>query len=380
MRPQTGKELMRYCKRKGHLFDAQAKVATDKKLNQLTSQLNDTLQGRHARNLFFFNDVGQTLDTLDHLLITPKGLILIEKIPVQKQLIKLDAQWWQNQRSGALVPNENYLLSQVAQHLTEVLKGVVTDDIPMFFYPVSDKPFMPEVLTLETLGEQVLTDVKNSTVVLSSLDMQKIEQALTQAHETAVQTKTTLYCPSFIQTYYNPLKPIQVSKNKFKEHPLVTVYQVLNDWMYEELPEARLYHQVKLPNLPPHQNTIQTLILSSKGILLLSYLEPESKIQVDPDLPKWSISKIEAGEWKVLSMDNPILLLETQANHLLQQLKAPVPITYRIIGMDPIDLDLKHPSLVLQLHLNHALNKYRQEGTQTLNEAQIMWLRQRLKK
>lgn len=379
MRPQTLKELLKYCQRKGGLFDEQVKVATDKKLNLATTQLAGTLQGRHAKNLFFFNPVGQTLDTLDHLIITSNGLVLIEKIQVQKQVSGFDHQWWQDNRTGKLIPNENYRLKQVAEHLDELLSDYVSVDIPMFLYTVADKSFVQNVITINELGSRAVSEVRSGGMTLSPVDMQKIEQVLTQAHQMAVETKIQMFNPQFIHSNYNPLKPMGNGKH-IQPHPLTPVYKVLNEWMYDEMSEARLFHQVKLAGLPSHQNTLQTVIVSSKGLLLFSYLESEVKIQVEIGNPTWNVARVENGGWKYLTMENPIHLLEKQADQFLRQLNAPVPTTYRIIGLDPIDIELNHPSLILELHLGHALNKYRQESDTVLNTEQLNWIKQQLKK
>lgn len=380
MRPQTPKDLIKYCKRKGGWFDSDAKVATDKKLNQVVQQVNQALQGRHGKNLFFFNVIGQTLDTVDHLLIVPQGLVLIEKIAVQKQIIGIDHQWWQHAKSGQLIPNENYQLKQVGVHLTELLSSIIPENLPVFTYTVADKSFVHNIGTLTDLPQRIESEVRSHPAILSPLQLQQIEQGITQACDVAYQSKLEKYNPSFLQTHYNPLKPIPVTKTKTRPHPLMDVYQALNKWLFEEAPEARIYHQYKLAQLPAHQHTIQTLIISSKGLLLLSYLEPETKVEVALEDPIWKITKIEEGVLKGYNMDNPIRLLEQQADQLKRQLNAPIPMTYRIIGLNPIDVELKHPSLVLEIHLTHALDKYWTQEERALTPEQVLWIKQQIGK
>ena len=380
MRPQTTKDLIKYCKRKSTWFDSTAKVPTDKKLNQVISGLTQTLQGRHGKNLFFFNPIGQTLDTVDHLIIAPQGLILVEKIAVQKQIVGVDHQWWQHTRTGQLIPNENYQLKQAGLHLIELLSPLHPEGIPLFTYSVADKSFVHNVGTLADLASRVISDVQSQTPKLTPLQIQQIEQTISQACDLAYQSKVDKFNPGFMQSNYNPLKPVVLSKSKTAPHPLTGVYAVLNKWMYEEAPEARLYHQYKLSELASHQKTIQTILVSSKGVLLFSYLEPETKVDVDLNESRWKVTKIEAGSLKGFSMDNPIQLLEQQADQLKIKLDPAIPMTYRIIGLNPIDVELKHPSLVLEIHLTHALDKYWTQSDHTLTPDQLLWIKQQLGK
>ena len=379
MRPKNQKELVKYLKRKGGLFSEHAKLVTDKKLNQITLQLNQTLEGRHARHLFLFNPKGQTLVLLDHLILTTKGLVLIEKVPVQKQVAPLDEHWWQHTRNGRLIPNECYQLHRISESLGEILSEVLDKDIPMFCYPVAEQAFIQGVYPLTEILNLIPQRLMMQETVLSVEEIQRIEQRLTHLQEKSEHEKMNHYYPKFTHTLYNPLKPISIGKNKTKPHPLMDIYQLLNDLMFDELSSGRLYHRIKLAEFPQHQNTIQTVLLSEKGILLFNYLEPELKIQIDLPATKWNVLRLEDSQWQQLKIDNPILLLEAQADQLLKQLNAPVPLTYRIIGMNPIDLELAHPSLTLEVNLEHTLDRYVKSTPSTLTEVQLDWLKDKLK-
>lgn len=367
------KLIKKYVSFKKNPFDIKHKCLGDAKLNKQLIHWSETKNISHGRNLFLFNPYFQSLSTIDHLILTPNGLVLIDFIEPVKDIQPFDEDWWVKGKNHDLIPNYFREMKRKKEQLKFYLQLHLSIQVPIYELIVSKTDFMEGIYTYETIISH-LESIKSPNL-LTEEQLQGIQSFILTLHQKTIETKIDCFEPQMWLNHYCPLGSYQ---DQLPEHRL---YKKLNHFLYDNLSEAVILSRYRIPIDGVQLPLMDYLIVSKKGGLVINQLTGGGKIKESSDQTYWiqeypATNKQPETKNKI---SNPILVSQQQARGLTKIVHADLIIAYSVFGLSPIDLEVNHAALALDLNLEHNLDRYIKQHPDTLSMNQFYQLLVRLK-
>lgn len=363
------KELKKYLQTKTDIFSQKKTAMINPKL---TKQIEKTLKTIteptfHAKNTMFYDTTTNSFLLFEHLILTTKGIILLNFVSKPKTHIVENELWWQSKVDSVLSPCLIHQTSVMAKRLESVITAEIQRIIPVIPIVVSNKPFTeaPNLVTLKEVSPYISNIINKYPTILPIQSIAELKTFFINWQEKTCKEFTELYAPSLYHNY-SFLSPV-ITLNEFKQSILFDI----NNFLYEFAPESVIFADIQLPKheIPP----IEFLVVSYKGILILNTLEGYAQYQGELDSPTWT-KLIQSDEHDSYSVGivNPTQLSILQLQ-LLSQLfnKADLPETFRVICQTPIICNVKHKSIIEDKNLEHHLDRFFANAEDVFDDADI---------
>lgn len=367
------KLIKKYASIKKNPFDIKHKCLGDTKLNHQLVSWGESKHLIHGRNLFLFNPYFNSLSTIDHLFLTKSGLILIDFINPIKGIETYDDDWWIKKKTNELIPNPFKEIKRKKEQLAIQLQLQFSTTIPIYEILVSKTELTNGIYTHQTLLPYL--ESIESQNLLTDHQLQEIQKFILALHENTVETKLDYFDP---QMWLNCYCPFGVYQEHIAEHRF---YKKLNHFLYDNLSEAVIFRRYRIPLEGIQLPLIDYLVVSKKGALLVNQILDGGKIKEGLNGESWvqetiPTKKIAATKTK---LPNLILLSQQQSHGLMECLSMKLNIFYSIFALSPVDLEINHPALNIDLNLEHCLERYLKQHPDCLTLNQFYQLLGKLK-
>lgn len=362
------KLIKRYATLKKDPFDIKQRCLGDSKLNKQFVLWGIEKQVIHGRNLFLFNPYFSSLSTMDHLFLTPNGIYLIDVIDSVEGVKPYDEKWWFRPKTNQLIPNQTYLLKRKAEQLMIYLRLQTSIQVPVHSVIVSKKGTLTDVFNSQNVLSQLNT--LPTTTHLTQEQQQTIQKLLLKTHRSSVETKQAYYEPTFWLNHYCPFGSFE------KTSPEHRLYQQMNHFFYENLPEAVIFHRYRLPVGGIQLPFMDYLVVSKKGFLIINQLLEGDVIKAGDCEEVWIREQFATKKTpaSTTSISNLILQSHQQGEQLMTYLPVETPISYSVFAMDTIDVKIKHSALSMVFNLEHNLDRYIKQREDVLTQTRIYQL------
>lgn len=360
------KGLKKYIHPKKSPFDPKYNPAHSTKFAKELTQIAKKHSLTYGKNLFLYSDLFHSLMTIDHLILTAHGILLIDEVKELKNIEVLDESWWKESKTNKLIPSYLKELQRKKEALSCLLNLQLS--LPETFniqaFVVSSTAFIEGIETPETIRQKITSFLSFShhTPSNASKLIQSMEDCLNAEHFRAVESKMEQFYPDFHFNQYSIL-----GKSELQD-PTHRTNQIVNDFLYDNLPNAILLLRYPVHVEGVRNKPIDYLIISEKGILIINYILGGGKIEALKSFNYW----IRTDGNEKLKMPNYIQTSILQGKYLASKLPFPTPVEYSIVGITPIDLNLSDSSFVLDEHLAHNLDRYLKKHPNILTRDQIL--------
>lgn len=347
---KNNKQLKRYVRAKKGIFHPSRQLSKGSKL--LKKQLKEwgvTHKAEYAKCVFLFNGETQSLIPMDHILLTQKGIFWIQELMIPKHVKRVDNLWWQ-EPTGSLGANPAYQYLRDARGLRSWFSHQLGFEVPIYLMVVSEQGEFEDLMSHTEVEKQLNEHLRRGNHMLSHHQQEQVKQWLSDQHQLAEQQYLQFFDETMIMSRFYPHATSAPSPRDRK------MVEEINHFLYEQFSEASLYFDLITPSRKPQLTAMDYLILTPKGFLALNRLEGYSKWEGRLQDEKWSRQDSQGNETQQL---NPLLRGDCQMQELLKGIsKIKTNVTYRIVGMTPIDLEMKHNALTLDTHLTHTLDRW----------------------
>lgn len=345
-------KIKKYISFKKSPFEKTHRCFGDKKLNKQLVNWGVENNVEHGRNLFLFNPYFNSLSTIDHLFLTPHGLILIDIIESLECIEKYDSDWWFSTTRKELIPNYFKEINRKKKELSFYLQVELSLKIPIYEIVVSKNEFLEGVYSYEKLFHQ-LNSIKN-TNSLTQIQLEEIQNFIENIHNESIETKVGCYDSQMLLNCYCPTSNRKTYSAEYQ------MYKKINQFLYDNLEDVAIFQRYRIPIDGIQLPLAHYFMVSKKGGLIINQIFNGGRIKLDSHPDTW-IQEHPKGVKKdsnINKIPNLIKLSRQQGQGVLHCFSSDFPVSYSIFCETPIDLQINDASLSLDVGLEHNLERY----------------------